>query len=343
MAVERRPTMRDVAARADVSFKTVSRVVNEEGGVREELIVRVEAAVEELGYRPDHRARGLRRSDPKAVTIGFVPVDVSNPFFSSVFRSIEEVARARECLVLAGSTEGSSEREQQLIETFAGRRVDGLIVVPSGTDTTAIELELRQGTPVVFLDLEPNLPSFDLVRSDHFQGTKVLAEHLLDHGHTDVAYLGDDPSIFSGGLRLDGFMAAMVERGIDVPASRVVTGTHSEHEWREIATKYLRSTPRPTAVVSAQNLITIGTTRALHDLNLHHVVAQVGFDDVELADIVDPGITVVMQQPRHIGRLAAEMVFSRLDGNVGDPVTKIIPVPLITRGSGEIPPPITTS
>ncbi len=343
MAAERRPTIRDVAAEADVSFKTVSRVVNREGGVSEELRNRVEAAIVKLGFRLDQRARGLRKVDGQPVTIGFVLVDLSNPFFSAVFRGIEEVAIKRECLVLAGSTEGSIDRERQLIDTFVGRRVDGLIVVTSDPDTRALVQEIDRGTPVVFLDIEPDLDSVDLVRSDHFAGTAALAEHLLAGGHTDIAYFGDDQRIYSAKLRLDGFLSAMDRAGITVADHRLVTASRNEEEWREIVVDNLNTHPHPTAVLSAQNFVTVGASRALHDLGLHHSIAQVGFDDVELGDIVEPAITVVTQRPRFLGRRAAEIVFSRLDGDSGPPKRQVIPVSLLRRGSGEIPARPTTS
>ena len=175
----RRPTMRDVADRAGVSFKTVSRVVNVEGGVSPDLVERVEAAVQALGYRPDGRARHLRQGGTTTGAIGFILVDVANPFFSSILRGIEEVARTHDTLVLAGSTDGAVAREDQLIEAFVSRRVDGLIIVPSGTGAGALQGELDRGTPVVFLDLEPSDSAVDLVRSDHRGGAELATRHLL--------------------------------------------------------------------------------------------------------------------------------------------------------------------
>jgi LacI family transcriptional regulator len=331
--------LRDVAAAAGVSIKTASRVVNGEPLVSPELVARVNEAVEALGYRPDQRARLLRSAGSRPVTIGFVLVDVANPFFSTILRGIEEVATHRDCLVLAGSTEGSAERQHQLVEAFVERRVDGLIVVDSSPDGGPIGSEIRRGTPVVFIDLEPGLEAVDLVRSDHYAGARSATEHLLGHGHTDIAYLGDDPRIFSARQRLAGFSDAVASAGIDVAPRRILTGSRTEDEWHEAALTYFGTRPRPTAVLSAQNYVTLGTVRALHDLGLHRSVAQVGFDDVELADVVDPGITVLPQRPRILGRRAAEILFARIGGDRGPARREIIRSPLIVRGSGEIRPP----
>ena len=336
--LQRRPTMRDVADRAGVSFKTVSRVVNEEGGVSEDLVSRVEQAIAALGYRPDDRARHLRQTASRTGAIGFILVDVANPFFSSILRGIEEVARKHDYLVLAGSTDGLREREDQLVEAFVARRVDGLVVVPSGPGAGPLQAELERGTPVVFLDLEPEDLTVDLVRSDHRGGALLATRHLQAHGHRDIAFFGDDPSIFSAGLRLQGYRDAMVEAGLGVDERRVVHGRHSPEVWRQIIHDHLIGSDRPTALFSAQNFITVGATQALHELELHETIAHIGFDDIVLADVVRPGISVVPQHPWELGRRAAERLFARIDGLDEPPTQQVIGTAVVARGSGEIPP-----
>jgi LacI family transcriptional regulator len=335
---QRRPTMRDVADRAGVSFKTVSRVVNDEGGVSDVLVARVEHAISALGYRPDERARHLRQTASRTGAIGFILVDVANAFFSSILRGIEEVARKHDYLVLAGSTDGLREREDQLVEAFVARRVDGLIVVPSGPGAGPLKAELERGTPVVFLDLELEGLNADLVRSDHRGGAAVATQHLQAHGHRDIAFFSDDPTIFSAGLRLQGYRDAMSEAGLEVDERRIVHGRHTSEVWRCIIRDSLIETDRPTALFTAQNVITVGATQALHDLELHETIAHVGFDDIELADVVRPGISVVPQHPRDLGRRAAERLFARIEGLDEPPTQQVIGAAVVERGSGEIPP-----
>lgn len=333
--------MRDVADHAGVSFKTVSRVINGEGRVSPELATRVSAAIAALGYRPDDRARRLRQGTTSTGAIGFILVDVANPFFSSILRGIEDVARERGYLVLAGSNDGLEERENQLVEAFIARRVDGLIVVPAGTGVGPLRTELERGTPIVFLDLEPDDADVDLVRSDHHGGAALATRHLLDHGHRDIAFFGDDPRVFSAGARLAGYVETMRAAGIDVPAHRIVTGTHPSETWRTVVADHLRQPHPPTAIFTAQNFITVGAVHALHDLGLHHRIAQVGFDDIELADLVEPGVTVVPQQPWELGRRAATRLFDLIGrdrtGDHLDHLHDVLASPIIPRGSGEIP------
>jgi LacI family transcriptional regulator len=331
--------MHDVARRAGVSLKTVSRVVNDEGGVSPGFVARVEEAIKELGYRPDDRARRLRQSASRTGTIGFVLVDIANPFFSSILRGIEEVARARDCLVLAGSTDGSTKRERRLVERFIDRRVDGMIVVPSSEGDSLLQSEIERGSPVVLLDLEIETGRpVDLVRSDHYGGARTATEHLLHGGHREIAYMGDDLQIMSARHRLAGFRDAMTAAGVEVPTHRVITGTHTDTEWCDAAISFFRSDPEVTAVFTAQNFVTSGAVTALHQLGLQHSIALVGFDDVNFADIIDPAITVVPQDPKDLGEKAAQLLFGRIDGNRQPGTRLIVDRPLIERGSGEILP-----
>lgn len=332
--------MRDVAGRAGVSLKTVSRVVNREGGVSDDLADRVELAIADLGYRPDDRARRFRQGGAKTGAIGFVLVDVSNPFFSSVLRGIEEVATAQGYIVMSGSTDGDQARENQLVEAFVARRVDGLIVVPEGSSGGAtLRLEADRGTPVVFVDLEPSELFGDLVRSDHFAGAVAATEHLIRHGHRDIAFFGDNPEISSSRQRRRGYEDALRRAGIEAVDDRVVQDRLRPDEWRTVIRSYLKRPDRPTAIFSAQNFVSIGCAQALHDLGLQHDIAQVGFDDIELGDVVTPGISTVPQQPLTLGHRAAEILFARIDGDRGAATREIIPNEIVERGSGEIRPP----
>src|SRR6059036_3383628 len=148
--------MREVAALAKVSIKTVSRVVNGESGVSPRLAKRVIAASERLNYRHNLTASSLRRSDGRSLTIGVVLEDVANPFASALHRAIEDVAVERAVLVLAGSSDEDERRERRLVAAFASRRVDGLIIQPSSHDHSYLLRERRAGTPVVFVDRPPS-------------------------------------------------------------------------------------------------------------------------------------------------------------------------------------------
>lgn len=333
--------MKNVATLAGVSFKTVSRVVNGEPGVSRQLEERVIAAIAELGYQPDHGARTLRSTAGQPATIGVVHADIANPFMASVHRAFEAVASDHGCLILSGTSLEQPARHDELIEAFSGRRVDGLAIVPvSGPDeppSAALEAELRRGTPTVFIDREPGFDA-DVVRSDHRGGAELATKHLLDHGHRRIAFLGSREHVHSVMERRAGFEAVMAEAGAE-PAA-IITGVRTADESTQAVHRLLdgSSDTRPTAIFSAQNGLTLGAVRALHALDLQFETAVVGFDELELADLTNPGITTVPQNAAEVGRRAGNLLFSRLDGRTA-PVREIVPVELVPRGSGEIPAP----
>jgi LacI family transcriptional regulator len=330
--------MRDVAALAKVSIKTVSRVVNGEAGVSPTLARRVAAASERLNYRHNLTASSLRRSDGRSATIGIVLEDVSNPFSSALHRSIEDVAVERGVLVLAGSSDEDEERERKLVSAFASRRVDGLIIQPSSQDHSYLLTERRAGTAIVFVDRPPAYLDADTVLTDNAAGVRRGIRHLVERGHRRIGYLGDLHTIVTAAERYRGYVEELAEQRIEADEQLVRLDLRGIEKAEAAATEMLGYAQPPTALFTGQNLITIGAFRALRRLGLHERVALIGFDDILLADLLVPGITVIAQDPVAIGRAAAQVLFRRLDGDRSPTQHHIILTRMITRGSGEIVP-----
>ena len=333
MAGDSRPTMVDVARTAGVSLKTVSRVVNGETTVAPDLAARVRAAVESLNYRPHIGASMLRRNDRRTRTIGVLLEDVGNPFSALVHRGIEDEVRLRGVQVLVGSIDEDPRRERELAGAFTERHADGLIIAPTGTDQSY--LESLSDTPVVFVDRPGARHGADSVLTTNVSGSQDAVRHLVAHGHRRIAYLGDRSAVATAQDRHHGYLAALGAAGLTAFAERRLR----HPSYAETATLALFDRPdRPTALFTGQNLITIGAFRALRRLRLHHRVALVGFDDFPLADLLEPAVTVVAQDPITMGRTAARALLERIDGADGPPREFFIPTRLITRGSGEVPP-----
>lgn len=334
MIGEARPTMNDVARTAGVSLKTVSRVVNGETTVAPDLAVRVRAAVESLHYRPHIGASMLRRNDRRTMTIGVLLEDVGNPFSSALHRAIEDESRVRGVHVLTGSLDEDPHRERELAAAFAGRHADGLILAPTGSDQS--HLRSLPDTPVVFADRPGTGFASDSVLATNVSGAQDAVRHLVGRGHRRIAYLGDHLRVPTAVERHRGYVAALSAAGLSA-----FTVRHLRHpSYAEGATLALFGNGEPpTALFAGQNLITVGVFRALRRLRLHRSVALVGFDDFPLADLLEPGITVVAQDPATMGRTAARALFDRINGADDPPREFWIPTTLIRRGSGEIPPP----
>lgn len=331
--------MRDVAEVADVSLKTVSRVVNRETGVSDDLRERVEAAVHRLGYELDARARTLRTRIQTTRTIGVVQVDAANPFSSLVHRGIEDVARAHGFLLLAGSSDEDPAREADLVRSFVERRVDGLILFPTDHAGTTLAPQTARGLPVVCVDRRAEDVTCDTVLSDNHFGLRRATEHLLSRGHRRIAYLGDSLAIFTARERLAGFREALAAVGLAEDRALEHADLRDPEASQRVAARLLELDDPPSAFVSGQNLVTIGIVRELHRQGLQHEVALVGFDDVQFASELRPGITTVNQDPYEIGRRGARFLFERLDGRDDPPREVVLEVVLVPRGSGEIPAP----
>jgi LacI family transcriptional regulator len=329
--------MRDVAALAGVSLKTVSRVINGEETVAPALAARVHRAASTLDYRPNLTARSLRSSDGRTRTIGVLLENVANPYSSALHRAVEEIARSRSVAVFAGSIDEEPERERELALALVSRRVDGLIIVPSGDDQSYLANEQRAGLSLVFVDRPPRLLRADAVVSDNRVGAAEAVKHLIASGHTRIGFLGDLKEIATAAERHVGYVEAIADAGIAIDDGLVRFDLHSV-EAAEEAARALMLGAAPSALFTTQNLITIGALRALRALGLEHGVALVGFDDFLLADMLQPAVTVVAQDPSAIGAKACAVLFQRMDGDSSPAHTHTIRTRLIPRGSGEIPP-----
>ncbi|KOG27941.1 MULTISPECIES: LacI family DNA-binding transcriptional regulator [Streptomyces] len=327
-----RPTMKDVAARAGVGLKTVSRVVNGEPGVTPDTERRVREAIEILGFRRNDSARVLRKG--RTATVGLVLEDLADPFYGPLSRAVEEVARAHGALLINGSSAEDPEREQELALALCARRVDGLIVIPSGDDHRYLEPEIRAGVATVFVDRPAGRIDADAVLSDSFGGARDGVAHLIAHGHRRIGFIGDRPRIHTSAERLRGYRAAMEDAGLPVRDEWVSLGS-TDPGRVSTAVRELLTAPEPvTALFAGNNRVTVTVVRALADHP--RPVALVGFDDIELADLL--GVTVIAQDAAALGRTAAERLFRRLDGADEAPARVVLGTTLLARGSGETPP-----
>lgn len=331
-----RPTMKDVAALAGVSLKTVSRVVSNVPTVDADIAQRVRAAADSLGFRPNLIASNLRRADRRTNTIGLLLDDVSNPFSALVHRAVEDYFRSRGMLVLAGSVDDDPDRERELARTLINRRVDGLIVMSATNGHHHISAEQHAGTPFVFIDRAPSPLLADAVVADNRACARTAVTHLLKTGRRAIAYFGDDITIPTANDRFSGFQDALSTAGIPTQNELVRHGLRTANQARKAVGSML-ATERPDAMFTSQNLVTIGALEALHENGQQHDIALVGFDDIPLAGLLRPAVTVMAQDAQEMGRRAAERLLHRINGDLSPPAIYIVPTHLIVRGSGELP------
>jgi LacI family transcriptional regulator len=332
----RRATIRDVANMAGVSLSTVSRVVN--GRQVDTLMeARVRDAIAMLGYRTNVSARSLRRTARGSASVGLVFEDVANPFFSGVHRGVEDVLRTRGMLTFAGSSDEEPERERELAEAFAARGVEALIIAPAAPDQSYLARDRDAGLALVFVDRPPRFLDADWVMGDNFGGAFAACEHMVARGHRRIAFLGDRPEIHTSAERFRGYRGGLARHSIPEDPRLIRHGLFRALDAYDTTRELMLGPEPPTALFTGQNLITIEAVSALHDLGRQRDVALVGFDDVTLANVVEPALTVVQQDPVALGRAAAELLLERLDGGVSSSRHLVLPLQLVERGSGEIP------
>jgi LacI family transcriptional regulator len=332
--------MREVARLAGVSVKTVSRVINGEPNVSADLVHRVQRAATQLDYHPDLGASYLRRSGRRTGIVGLMLEDVANPFSATLHRAFWDTAAARGLAVIASSLDEDPERERRIARAMIERRVDGLAVVPTGQDQSYLRSHIDAGLAVVFLDRPPVLLDADTALATNRAGAHEATRHLIRRGHRRIAFLGDLRVIATASERQEGYEQALRESGLPVDGSLI---RRDLHDWESAANavEELMRLPAglaPTAIFASQNLVTIGAIRALHRSGLQRVVALVGFDQVELADLLDPGVTLVEYEAYNLGQTAAELLLTRIDGYRGPSRHEIVSTRLVARGSGEIGP-----
>jgi LacI family transcriptional regulator len=333
-----RATIRDVAALAGVGIKTVSRVINNEANVSPQMQERVQRAISALDFKPHQGAGALRRGDRKTLTLGLLIDAVDNPFSASMNRAVESVASTRHTAVFAASFNDDADRERELVDAFTRRRVDGLILTTITDDHGYLQSEREQGMPIVFVDRPPIGLAVDAVLSNNYEAAYEATRHLMAHGHRRIAHLGDELAISTARERRRGFTDAIANAGLTNQAAQHTDNLRDETEAYAAVQRLMRLPEPPTALFTSQNLVTIGAIRALHRLERQHDVALIGFDDLTLADTLNPGVTVMAQDPTRMGTIAAQRLFARLDGDRSPAETFVVPARLIVRGSGEIMP-----
>lgn len=308
-APRRLPTMRDVAEQASVSPMTVSRVLHEDPRVSSSTRERVLAAVDALGYRRNEVARNLRLGRTSGL-IGLVVTNLANPFYSQFALGVEAIAGANGLRVVLTNTDEDPERERVLVEELSARRIDGMIVVPSGADHSHLDPSAPGGVPVVLGARPPSGLPLDCVLVDDFGGSRAATAALLAGGHTRVGFLGLPPSVWTSSERFRGFCVALEEAGVRLESRYVRVSQRTIPAAEEAARALLSLRRPPTALFCANSRNTLGAFRAMSQVAPSTALA--GFDDFELADVLGVPLIVAAYDPRELGRTAMELLLRRM-------------------------------
>ena len=308
-------TMRDVAQKAGVSIKTVSRVVNNQGEISEATRQQVLAVIEELGYRPSRLARALVTRQTH--TVGLLVSDITNPFFPKVARGIMDVAQSKGYNTFLCNTDGNAEQELSLLESLADHGVDGIICYPTYNSDENLNAFVKTYGPVVVINHFFDHPNVSQIIVNNSQGARLAVDHLVDKGHTAIAMLTGvrDPSL-DNVRRIQGFREALEANNLPVNETWLVPSDAPTYDCGyEGAKKLLVEQPQVTAIFAYNDLLALGALQACRELGrrIPEDIAIVGFDDIVWATQSVPALTTVRIDKYELGRQATNRLFDMLD------------------------------
>jgi LacI family transcriptional regulator len=332
-------TIRDVARVADVHPGTVSRALNEETRalVNPETAERVMRAAEELGYRPNRIARGLKTS--RSYTIGVLIPDITNPLFPPILRGIEDRLDEAHYTSLIVNTDNDAERERIYIETMRAHPVDGFISATARLDRELL-VELAEGTPLVLVNRSLENGSVPAVAVNDSQGIALAVEHVVSLGHRRIGHVAGPQNLSTGHRRRVGFSEAMRAAGLQAPPERIRLGARfTEGEGARACEELLDAAPDLTAIVAANDLMAIGCYDTLEKrrLTCPDDISIVGFNDMPFVDRLRPPLTSVRVPQREIGTVAADLLLEQLGGADRAAAEILLEPTLMVRGSTAAP------
>lgn len=331
-------TIRDVAKLARVAPITVSRVLNKSGYVSPETQLRVEAAAAELNYVPNMLAHSLRSN--RTQTLALVLTDITNPFWTTVARGVEDEANAHGFNVIFCNTDENPAKQDQYISMLLRRRVDGVLLVPATSNGAAVLALRAQGVQVVALDRRVDGVAVDVVRGGSEAGAQALADHLLDLGHRRIGILTGPHEVSVSHERVAGFSAAHARRDVPMDETLVRYGPFTMESGYAMAIELLSMEPRPTAIFAANNFIAVGALRAFRESGLRtpEDISIVVFDDLPETFATAPFLTVVAQPAYLLGKTATEILLQRVNSPSDNHTQEItLPATLIVRTSTASP------
>lgn len=324
------PTMKDVAQKARVSLKTVSRYVNGETNIDPVLAARIGEAISELGYRRNLAAASIRPGW-RSRMVGLVISDLANPFYAVLARAIEEELAAQGYLLIVASSEEDGARHDRLVDRLMEQRADGLIIVPPkkpGRDWSKVPRPLP---PIVFMDRPGEIPDADVVLADNAGGADQATRALFSGGARRIGFVGDSLDIYTIRERHRGYCDALRSLGLD-PEPQPRTFAARTRSDSLMAVSEMLSHDPPDAIFAANNRAVIGAIQAF---NRHGGgwLPIIGFDDFESADLIGGGVSVVGQDTDSMGRTAARCLLARVEGDQAASKTITLATRLVLRGS----------
>lgn len=327
--------MDDVARAAQVSLSTVSHVINGTRKVHRETVQKVEQAIAALGYIPNTLARSLARSATS--TIGVAIPALSNHYFAETVQAIDTECTRHGLMMLLTDTHDDPEQELRVVQSLHQRRVDGILFAPSSDpQQRALRYLLANQVPTVLVDRLQG-QDFDQVGVENTASTAQMVGHLIGHGHRRIGFISGTPASSTSEERLQGYRQALQSAGIAWDAALVECGFSGIKPAQLATQRLLGLASPPTAIMAANNMMTIGALHTLRErgIAVPQAMALVGFDDFDWADFFTPRLTVVRQPLEQQGSLAVQLLLQRIrDAGRAPEVHRLTPTQVIRESCG---------
>jgi len=327
--------MRDVAKLAQVALMTVSRVINNHPSIKPSTRKKVEAAIATLGYEQNEAARLLKGERSKL--IGLIVPDISDHFFASCAHTVQQIAREHGFMTLVVSSERDADIEFQEAQVMVKRHIAGLLIVTSAQKGDE-RLRLLQNTGLAIVSFDRPLPEADVdcVLVENRVGTEAAAQHLIEHGHRRIAFMGYDEVPYTGQERIQGYLNKMHGAKLKPQLAMGLWTVEAARQWLD---KSLARKNPVTAIITNNNRSSLFLLTALKNVGLRipEDIAVIGFDDFEFASILSPPLTVVAQNPTEMARRSMALLLASIDEAktkvAGTSAKVFLPTKLIIRGS----------
>lgn len=326
-------TIKDVAREAGVSISTVSRVLNNSGYASSSVSEAVKKAVEKLNYRPNSIARSLKINN--SFTVGLIVTDITNPFFSTIAKEVENVLSQYNYNLIICNTNESPEKEYKQLKMLTEKRVDGILLCSTGKNNFYIKQLIKQGTVIILIDRRYDELELDIIKDDNEYGSYLLTKYLIQKGHKSIALIKGNPLSNTSNEREQGYIRALQEFSIDYKKDYVYVGGASGEHTVEAVESFLTLPERPSAIFAVNSLIAKHVIMKLNDLDIKvpEQMALVCYGLEEFRTLYKPSITCMVQQPERFGYTAAQLIISRIKDGSGSMKKEIIFPPEMFIGS----------
>lgn len=305
-------TIKDIAKETGLGLATISSYLNG-GNVREKNRIKIEQAIEKLDFEVNEVARGLKTNRTKM--IGIIIPELNNTFFAEIITELEDILRGHGYAVMICDCRTDEKREEEAVEFLKHRRVDGMIVIPTGKNGTCLQEFMKAGKPIVMIDRRLKSISCDMVLVDNKGAARDAIQRLLEAGHRKIGMIAGDKEVYTAEERFQGYLQALEQAELPPEDSLIVRGDYTIRGGSRGIKELAERNPDMTAVFISNYEMTLGAIIELNELGIRipEEMSVIGFDNIEFAKACIPRLSIVSQPTKELGRRAAELMLKRLE------------------------------